>query len=123
MQVQKIETITRERAIDLLRIEQSENYSLRQKIIRLKEDMDAVGAGGVSGCQRCTVLTYEHNQLREALKALIKGYVSTLENALDRIVQIEGVKDGVCMSLDDMLANDPHIAAATKALAENRMRE
>lgn len=122
MQVQNIEKITRERAIDLLRIEKSENHSLRQKIIRLKEDIDAVGAGGISGCQQCTVLTYEHKQLREALKALIKGYVNTLENARDRFIQIEGIKDGVCMSLNDMVANDPHIIAATKVLAENQDR-
>ena len=58
-------------------------------------------------------MTNPTNTLREALQTLIKGYVSTLENARDRILML----GGQCDSLDDMDCTDIHLRAARAALA------
>jgi hypothetical protein len=51
--------------------------------------------------------------LVEVLKALMRGYVNTLENARDRIIEL----GGKCDELDDMEAHDVHLNKAKAALA------
>jgi hypothetical protein len=59
-------------------------------------------------------LAAENARLREALEALIRGYVNTLESAFDRIKFL----GGDCDPVDVMERNDPHLRAAKAALAK-----
>ncbi len=66
----------------------------------------------------CTELTAEAEhvkRLEDGLRALIRGYVGTLETARDLLVQ----RDYQCDSLETMESGDPYLRAA-KALLEVR---
>lgn len=89
-------------------------------IERLEKELETVS-------QNCHVLAENHNvmreqiaklqadnkALREALRKLIRGYVSTLESARDRIRLL----GGTCDSITLMEINDPHLIEARAALA------
>lgn len=64
-------------------------------------------------------LRAEVEALREALKALIRGYVNTLEIGRDRIVML----GGQCDSVEQMKAGDPYLLAARAALAQAKDAE